>query len=53
MAREYLDEAESGGCGADRLQFRRILDDAVRPEAPFSEILIWKFSFFTRKREQA
>ena len=52
MAREYVDEAESGRV-ADRPQFRRMLDDAGRPEAPFSEILVWKFSRFTRKREHA
>ena len=40
VAREYVDEAESG----------RIAD---RPESPFKEILVWKFSRFTRKREHA
>ena len=52
VAREYVDEAESGRV-ADRPQFRRMLDDAGRPESPFSEILVWKFSRFTRKREHA
>ena len=52
VAREYVDEAESGRV-ADRPQFRRMLDDAGKPEAPFSEILVWKFSRFTRKREHA
>ena len=52
VAREYVDEAESGRV-ADRPQFRRMLDAAGRPEAPFSEILVWKFSRFTRKREHA
>ena len=52
VAREYVDEAESGRV-ADRPQFRRMLDDAGRTEAPFSEILVWKFSRFTRKREHA
>ena len=52
VAREYVDEAESGRV-ADRPQFRRMLDDAGRPEAPFLEILVWKFSRFTRKREHA
>ena len=28
-------------------------DGAVKPEAPFKEILVWKFSRFTRKREHA
>ena len=30
-----------------------MLDEASKPEAPFREILVWKFSRFTRKREHA
>ena len=52
VAREYVDEAESGRI-ADRPQFRRMLDEASKPESPFREILVWKFSRFTRKREHA
>ena len=52
VAREYVDEAESGRI-ADRPQFSRMLDEASKPEAPFKEILVWKFSRFTRKREHA
>ena len=52
MSREYVDEAESGRI-ADRPQFRRMLDEASRPNAPFEDILVWKFSRFTRKREHA
>ena len=52
VAREYVDEAESGRI-ADRPQFRKMLDEASKPEAPFQEILVWKFSRFTRKREHA
>ncbi len=52
VAREYVDEAESGRV-ADRPQFRRMLDDASETESPFQEILVWKFSRFTRKREHA
>ena len=52
VAREYVDEAESGRI-ASRPQFRRMLDEASKPEAPFKEILVWKFSRFTRKREHA
>ena len=48
VAREYVDEAESGRI-ADRPQFRKMLDEASRPEAPFRVILVWKFSRFTRK----
>ena len=53
VAREYVDEAESGRI-ADRPQFRK---DARRGQpsrtSPFQEILVWKFSRFTRKREHA
>ena len=52
VAREYIDEAESGRV-ADRPQFRKMLEEASRPSAPFQEILVWKFSRFTRKREHA
>ncbi len=52
VAREYIDEAESGRV-ADRPQFQKMLDEASKPEAPFAEILVWKFSRFTRKREHA
>ena len=52
VAREYVDEAESGR-SANRPEFRRMLDEASKPEAPFKEILVWKFSRFTRKREHA
>ena len=52
VAREYVDEAESGRV-ADRPQFRKMLDAASQPDAPFEEILVWKFSRFTRKREHA
>ena len=50
--REYVDEAESGRI-ADRPQFSKMLGEASKPEAPFREILVWKFSRFTRKREHA
>ena len=52
VAREYVDEAESGRV-ADRPQFRQMIDEGSRPNAPFQEILVWKFSRFTRKREHA
>ena len=51
-AREYVDEAESGRI-ADRPQFSRMIDEAAKTNAPFKEILVWKFSRFTRKREHA
>ena len=49
---EYVDEAESGRI-AERPEFRKMLDAATGPDAPFKEILVWKFSRFTRKREHA
>ena len=52
VVREYVDEAESGRV-ADRPQFRRMIDEGSKPDAPFEVILVWKFSRFTRKREHA
>ncbi len=52
VAREYVDEAESGRV-ANRPEFRKMIDEAGRTNAPFREILVWKFSRFTRKREHA
>ena len=52
VVREYIDEAESGRI-ADRPQFKKMIDEASKSEAPFHEILVWKFSRFTRKREHA
>ena len=52
VAREYVDEAESGRI-ADRPEFRKMIDAASQANAPFREILVWKFSRFTRKREHA
>ena len=37
VAREYIDEAESGRI-ADRPQFRRMLDEASLSDSPFQEI---------------
>ena len=52
VAREYVDEAESGRI-ANRPEFRKMIDEASKAQAPFREILVWKFSRFTRKREHA
>ena len=52
VAREYVDEAESGQI-ADRPEFRKMIDAASGPNAPFQQILVWKFSRFTRRREHA
>ena len=52
VVREFVDEAESGRV-ANRPQFQEMLDEAKSSQAPFGEILVWKFSRFTRKREHA
>ena len=52
VVHEFVDEAESGKV-ADRPQFQKMLDEAGKARAPFKEILVWKFSRFTRKREHA
>ena len=52
VAREYIDEAESGRVAA-RPEFRKMIDEGSKADAPFEVILVWKFSRFTRKREHA
>ena len=52
VVREYVDEAKSGLID-DRPEFNRMIDEARLPEAPFREVLVWKFSRFTRNREHA
>ena len=39
VAREYIDEAESGRI-ADRPQFKKLIDEAAKTQAPFKEIFI-------------
>ena len=52
VVREYVDEAKSGRID-DRPEFNKMIDESRLPEAPFREVLVWKFSRFTRKREHA
>ena len=52
IAREYVDEAQSGRI-ADRPQFKKMIEEGGKANSPFREILVWKFSRFTRKREHA
>ena len=52
VVREYVDEAESGRVD-DRPEFNRMIGEAKSPQAAFREILVWKFSRFTRTREHA
>ena len=37
----------------NRPEFHRMIEQARKTKAPFKEILVWKFSRFTRKREHA
>ncbi len=39
IAREYIDEAERGRI-ASRPEFRRMIDAATGPDAPYKEILV-------------
>ena len=43
VVREYVDEAESGRV-MNRPDFQKMIEEAKRTEAPFKEILVWKFS---------
>ena len=52
VAREYVDAAALG-LVADRPEFRKMIEEGSQPNSPFREILVWKFSRFTRKREHA
>ena len=52
VVREFVDEAESGRVD-NRPQFQAMLDEAKTSRASFREILVWKFSRFSRKREHA
>ena len=52
VVREFVDEAESGR-SAERPQFQEMLDEAKSSGPSFREVLVWKFSRFTRKREHA
>ena len=52
VVREYVDEAVSGRVD-DRPEFNRMIDEARSPGASFQEVLVWKFSRFTRKRYHA
>ena len=51
VVREFVDEAESGRVD-NRPRFQEMIDEA-KTNAPFEEILVWKFSRFSRKREHA
>ena len=52
VVREYIDEAKSGRT-TDRPQFLAMIADAKAAEQPFEAIIVWKFSRFTRNREDS
>ena len=52
IVRRYIDEAESGRT-SNRTQFQQMMTDALSPDHPFVEILLWKFSRFARNRKDA
>ena len=52
VVREFVDEVESGRT-ADRPQFQRMIAEARRMGRAFEAILVWKYSRFSRNREDA
>ena len=52
VVKEFVDEAESGRTSA-RPAFREMIALARRPNKSFSVILVWKYSRFTRSREDS
>ena len=50
VVREYVDDTEIRD-NPDKPRFRRMIDEASRTNSPFREVLVWRFSRFTRKRE--
>ena len=50
VVREYVDETDIWDI-PDMPRFRRMIDEASRTNSPFRDVLIWRFSRFTRKRE--
>jgi len=52
VVREFVDEAETGKTTA-RPAFREMIALARRPNKPFEQILVWKYSRFARSREDS
>lgn len=52
VAREFVDEAESGRT-VDRPAFMEMVKYARHRDKPFEAILVWKYSRFTRSREDS
>jgi len=52
VVREFVDEAESGRTTA-RSAFKEMISTARRPNKPFEQILVWKYSRFARSRKDS
>jgi len=52
IVREFVDEAETGRTTA-RPAFREMIALTRRPNKPFEQILVWKYSRFARSREDS
>ena len=52
VVREYIDEAMSGRVDT-RPQYQRMIEEGCRPDGPFTIILVWSYSRFSRNREDA
>ena len=52
VVKEFVDEAETGRTTA-RPAFREMVALARRPNKPFEQILVWKYSRFARNREDS
>jgi site-specific DNA recombinase len=52
VVKEFVDEAETGRTTA-RPAFREMVALARRPNKPFEQILVWKYSRFARSREDS
>jgi site-specific DNA recombinase len=52
VIREFVDEAETGRTTA-RPAFKEMISLARRPNKPFEQILVWKYSRFTRSRQDS
>jgi site-specific DNA recombinase len=52
VIREFVDEVETGRTTA-RPAFKEMISLARRPNKPFEQILVWKYSRFARSREDS
>jgi len=52
VVKEFVDEAETGRTTA-RPAFKEMISIARRPNKPFEQILVWKYSRFARSRKDS